>query len=143
LSRLPRYHHTLRVRYSEIDGQGIVFNGHYMTYCDVAATEYFRNLGILVVGEEAFEFALVKATLEFHRPARLDELLDVHVSIPRLGNKSFTGHFEVHPSANKEPGRPYLTAEIVYVSYDPHLGRAVPIPARVRERVERHEAGEV
>ncbi|TCJ16134.1 acyl-CoA thioesterase [Rubrobacter taiwanensis] len=134
-----RFYHTLRVRYSEIDGQGIVFNSHYMTYCDVAITEYFRNLGILVVGDDAFEFALVRATLEFKRPARLDELLDVHVAVPRLGNKSFTARFEIYPHEDKRPGSPYLEAEIIYVSYCVEEGRAIPVPDRVRERIERYE----
>ncbi|MEC7649574.1 MAG: acyl-CoA thioesterase, partial [Pseudomonadota bacterium] len=31
-----------RVRYSEVDGQMIVFNAHYLTYYDTAITEYFR-----------------------------------------------------------------------------------------------------
>ena len=34
-----------RVRYSEIDGQGVVFNAHYLTYFDTTITEYFRALG--------------------------------------------------------------------------------------------------
>lgn len=34
------YHfsHRLKVRYSEIDGQKIVFNAHYLTYLDVAVS---------------------------------------------------------------------------------------------------------
>mgnify|MGYP001822445374 FL=1 len=38
------FSHRFRVRYSEIDGQGIVFNAHYLTYFDTAITEYFRWL---------------------------------------------------------------------------------------------------
>src|SRR5438445_12442479 len=39
------FFHPFRVRYSEIDGQGIVFNVHYLTYFDTTITEYFRALG--------------------------------------------------------------------------------------------------
>ena len=39
-----------RVRYSEIDGQQIVFNAHYLTWFDTALAELFRHLGI-VYGE--------------------------------------------------------------------------------------------
>ncbi len=38
------FSHPIRVRYSEIDGQKIVFNAHYSTYIDVAVTEYFRTV---------------------------------------------------------------------------------------------------
>jgi acyl-CoA thioester hydrolase len=54
--------HTLRVRYAEIDGQKIVYNAHYLTYLDLAFTEYFRAIGIQFVEASAFDTALVKAT---------------------------------------------------------------------------------
>ncbi|HET9531211.1 MAG TPA: hotdog domain-containing protein, partial [Blastocatellia bacterium] len=41
-----RFHHKLRVRFAETDLQGIVFNGNYLTYYDVAWTEYFRAIGL-------------------------------------------------------------------------------------------------
>ena len=40
-----RFFHPFRVRYSEIDGQGVLFNAHYLTYYDTAITEFFRALG--------------------------------------------------------------------------------------------------
>ncbi|MDP9458603.1 MAG: acyl-CoA thioesterase [Actinomycetota bacterium] len=47
--------HTLRVRYSEIDGQKVAYNSHYLTYLDVAITEYFRSLGIAFLDSSLFE----------------------------------------------------------------------------------------
>ena len=51
MSTLPElsqftYFHTLRVRWAEVDPQSIVFNGHYMTYADVAITEYWRAINL-------------------------------------------------------------------------------------------------
>ena len=34
--------HPLRVRYAECDPQGVVFNGHYLAYFDIALTELWR-----------------------------------------------------------------------------------------------------
>jgi acyl-CoA thioester hydrolase len=135
------FSHTLRVRYSEIDGQKVVYNSHYLTYIDVAITEYFRNLGIAFLESSEFDIALVKATLEFKRAARLDDLLDVWVSIPRLGNSSFTARFRISPHQNRSNNDDsYLEAEVIYVSYSQEEGRAVPIPGWVRERVESFES---
>ncbi|MCA3749603.1 MAG: acyl-CoA thioesterase [Rubrobacter sp.] len=131
--------HTLRVRYSEIDGQKVVYNAHYLTYLDVAITEYFRNLGIEFLDSSLFDIALVRATLDFRRPARLDDLLDVWVSIPRLGNSSFTGRFRILPHGESSEKRTVLDAEIVYVSFSAEEGRAVPIPGWVREKIESFE----
>src|SRR3712207_6949070 len=35
--------HRLRVRYSECDPQGVVFNAHFVTYFDIALTELWRE----------------------------------------------------------------------------------------------------
>ncbi len=133
-----RFTHTLRVRYAEIDGQKIVYNAHYLTYLDVAFTEYCRAIGIAFVDASAFDTALVKATLEYRRPARLDDLLDIHVSITRLGNTSFTGRFLISPHDQPTIEAAHMEAEIVYVSVSPE-GRPVPIPAWVRERIAAQE----
>ena len=39
-----RFSMPLRVRWSEADPQGIVFNGHYLNFADVGVTEYYRAL---------------------------------------------------------------------------------------------------
>ena len=39
------FFHRLRVRWAEVDRQDIVFNGHYLTYFDLAMTEYLRAMG--------------------------------------------------------------------------------------------------
>ena len=132
--------HTLRVRYAEIDGQKVVYNAHYLTYVDLAITEYFRNLGLSFADPDpGFDISLVKATLEFKRPAHLDDLVDVRVSIPRLGNSSFTGRFAALPHGEDDLALAYMEAEVIYVSFSAEKGAAVPIPDRVRERIESFE----
>ena len=37
---------SLRVRWSEVDMQKIVFNGHYLNYIDVAIGDYWRAIGL-------------------------------------------------------------------------------------------------
>jgi hypothetical protein len=41
-----RFAHRLRVRWSEVDAQGIVFNPNYFVYADVGFTEYMRAVGL-------------------------------------------------------------------------------------------------
>ncbi|QQK79972.1 acyl-CoA thioesterase [Salicibibacter cibi] len=134
-----RFSHEIRVRYSEIDGQGIVFNAHYMTYLDVAVIEYFRT----VLGEnwletysKSFDIALVKSTLEFQKPARLDEQLSIWCRIKHLGNSSFTTAFQM---TKKNEDAILLEAEQIHVNYDASEGKAVPIPEKVRSLIEQYE----
>ena len=41
---LYRFFHPIQVRYIETDQQGHVFFGHYLTYFDVALTEYLKAI---------------------------------------------------------------------------------------------------
>ena len=41
-----KFSHQLRVRWSEVDAQGVVFNPHYLTFADIAVTEYYRAIGM-------------------------------------------------------------------------------------------------
>src|SRR6476620_6115324 len=74
------FFHPFRVRYSEIDGQGVVFNAHYLTYFDTTITEYFRALGYdqYADSKQAGEdFHVVRALIEYKAPVRFDWELDV------------------------------------------------------------------
>lgn len=134
-----RFYHPIRVRYAEIDGQKIVFNGVYLTYMDVAFTEYLRNLGIILnpkIGHN-FDFAVVKTTLEFKKPAYFDEVLNVYCRVPRIGSKSFSVAFEIY----REDSTLCLVSNIIYVGFDPAAGRSVEVPAFFRSAIERFEGG--
>ena len=72
-----RFVHRLRVRWAEVDKQGIVFNGCYLTYFDVGVTEYYRALGhpypmkdLLAAGLDLYAR---KAQIEFHAAAEYDD----------------------------------------------------------------------
>ena len=87
------------MRWAEVDRQGIVFNGHYLTYFDVGITEYWRAIGypypdgLLAAGSDTF---VVKASIEYHAPAHYDDVLDVLVRVGRLGRTSMQFLLEIH-----------------------------------------------
>lgn len=132
--------HRLRVRWSEVDLQGIVFNAHYLTYFDVGVTEYWRRLGLPYVEAMARlggEPVVRKATLEYAAPARLDDELEVGLRCERIGRTSWT-----MTGALFRGERALVTAEIVYVFVDLGAHAAQPVPAVLRELFERFEAGD-
>ncbi|TKD70864.1 acyl-CoA thioesterase [Pseudalkalibacillus hwajinpoensis] len=129
-----RFSHPLRVRYSEIDGQKIVFNAHYSTYIDIATTEYFRE----VLGDNMLELAethtldpvLKKITIEFIKPAKLDDFLDIYCRIIKLGTSSF--QLEHTITRGEEI---LVEAEVVQVNYDTESGKAIPIPDNIKQKI--------
>ena len=65
-----------RVRYSEVDYQGIVYFAHYATYFDVAIHEFFRSLPYdytAIRRTAGTDFNIVRSVVEYRRPLRFDE----------------------------------------------------------------------
>ena len=128
-----------RVRWSDCDAQGIVFNGAYFNYLEVAQAEYFRNLGFALydpAGRRHFDTATVKATLEYLSPARVDDLLDIYWKVERIGNTSLTTRCEIN---NRLTGDVLLCAEVIYVDFDSDAGVSRRVPDDMRTLIETYE----
>lgn len=127
--------HPLRVRWAEADMQGVVFNGHYLTYFDVGITEYWRAIfygDAAQMRETLDRLYVVKSTVEYHASANFDDALDVCVRIARLGRSSIRVLFELHRG-----GAHLVSGENVYVHT--HAGRSEPLPEALRVHVQRFE----
>ena len=85
------FRHPLRVRWSEVDRQGIVFNPHYFTYADIAWTEYLRAVGcpypegLLALGSDLFA---VHAEADYIGSAEYDDELTLAARVPYIGQSS-------------------------------------------------------
>ncbi|MFZ7104275.1 MAG: acyl-CoA thioesterase [Peptococcaceae bacterium] len=130
------FYYPLRVRYSEIDGQRIVFNSHYLTYVDVAVVEYFRNIfqehWEFYLQENKFELVLVKANLEYKKPARLDDVLNIYCKVTGLGNSSINIAAQITREKEQEI---LFTADNIYVCIDLAKGSSRSIPEEIREKI--------
>lgn len=139
-----RFSCRIRVRWSDCDAQGIVFNGAYFSLLEVAQAAYFRNLGFALYDESGrrhFDTATVKATLEYLSPARVDDVVDVFWRVGRIGNTSLVTRSEMRDSAT---GESLLRAEIIYVNFDSDAVEARRVPDDMRRLIETYEAtGEV
>ena len=94
-----KFNADLRVRWSECDAQGIVYNACYVTYIDIIQGEYFRNLGLNIYSANLrryFDMVTVKATLEYKSPGRLDDLVTVYIKTSKIGVKSLTMNAEMY-----------------------------------------------
>jgi acyl-CoA thioester hydrolase len=131
------FFHSLRVRWAEADMQGIVFNGHYLTYFDVAFTEYWRASGLPTVlqqAEEGREMFARKATIEYQAPARFDDVLDIGVRCAGFGRTSVRFLIEIYKDEEH-----LISGELVYVYADTTVRKGVPFPEQWRETITRLE----
>ncbi|MDF7776998.1 thioesterase family protein [Sphingomonas sp. AOB5] len=125
-----------RVRYSEIDGQKIVFNSRYLEYADVVLSEFWRWADLSEIGPDWLdaEFNVVRATVNYIKSFRLDDMIEGRAHIERIGSSSMTHIVELHHAGT---GELHATVEIVSVHVDLVARKSSPIPQSVRARLEK------
>lgn len=127
------YLHRIRVRYGECDMQKVVFNAHYMAYCDDAVDTWFRSVltpdgaGFESLG---FDFMLKNMAITWDGPLRFGDTADLDCSLTRVGNASF----DVTIVGSVEGG-PRFTSTITYVSVVPGSTKPARVPDLVRDRL--------
>ena len=126
-----------RVAFSDTDAQGVVYYGRYLPYFDLARTEYHRELGELGAGRT--EFVLRASNVEYHAPARFDDLLEVFVRVERIGRTSVTYEYAAYKIRPDAEDVLMVTATQTLVLIDHDDRRTLPVPDRFRAKVSEFE----
>ena len=121
-----------RVGFSDTDAQGIVYYGRYLPYFDQARVEYARHLEMLATGPEEYAFVMRASTIEYHAPARFDDLLEIFVRMERIGRTSVTYDHAAYRLADDVL---MVTAKQTLVLIDVEQRRPVEIPESYRALV--------
>ena len=135
-----RHLEPLRVRWAEIDAQGIVFNGHYLTYLDTAVSGYWRALAIpytATMKSLGGELYVRRAMLDYRGSARYDDRLDIGIRCREFGNSSMKVDGGIFHGEQL-----LVQAEMVYVFADPSTQSPAPLPAPLRGLIQDFEAGQ-
>jgi len=120
------FFHELRVRWSEVDMQAIVFNGNYLNYFDVAFTEYWRATAlpdVIAQSKAGLELFARKAVIEYHAPARFDDVLSIGVRCAALGRSSMRFCLEIYADDQL-----LVSGEMMYVHADSRIRKSEPVP---------------
>jgi acyl-CoA thioester hydrolase len=132
-----KYSALARVWFSDTDAQGIVYYGRYLPYFDHARTEYHRHLGKTGIElEGGTEFVMRAANVEYHAPARFDDLLEVFVRLARIGRTSVTYQGAAY---RMDDDALMVTATLALVLVDLDKRRPCPVPDAFRERIRAFE----
>ena len=123
------FKHTLRVRYSECDPQGVVFNANYVAYFDVILTELWREaLGSYQdMVEGGTDMVVAEVNVRFLGPARFDDEVEFEARLTRLGETSMSTRID-----SSTGGHPVVQGEIRHVFIDPATKAKTPMPENIR-----------
>jgi acyl-CoA thioester hydrolase len=123
----------LRVRYSEVDSQSVVFNANHVIYYQTALTEYVRKLGFDFATEApGTDMHTVRVVAEYKGPVRFDQEIDIHVRAARIGRSSIVYETMICP---KRGDQVLGTGEITWVNVDRTTGKSAPLPEDLVRRL--------
>lgn len=124
---------TRRVEFCDTDMAGIVHFSNFFRYMESAEVDFLRSLGLSVKMDwdgQPLGFPRVSATCDYFQPARFEDLLDVEVSVERIGRKSVSYAF-VFSRQGEVLAKGKVTAVCCRIRPDHHL-EGIEIPERLR-----------
>jgi YbgC/YbaW family acyl-CoA thioester hydrolase len=138
MSQLKKFTIEERVRWGDVDAASIIFYGSYVRFFEIAETELLRSVGMpygKVFDELDIWLPRVHLECDFHRAAKLDDLLEVSVYLGRVGKTSLRLDFEVRRKndAGQIEDDLMATAHFVLVSTDRQDLKPVPVPEELRQ----------
>ena len=83
----------IRVYWEDTDAGGIVFYANYLKFFERARTEWLRNLGVeqqKLRDEVGGMFVVTQAEINYLKPARLDDMIEVTAVLQSAGRASIT-----------------------------------------------------
>lgn len=124
----------VRIYYEDTDTSGIVYHANYLRYCERGRSDFLRMAGVrhlvMMEGEHKLVWTLRRISLEYMRPARVDDLLHVRTRYTEMAGARLVGEQEIHKGTDL-----LCTARIeaAVITMD---GRPRRIPADIRAKLE-------
>jgi acyl-CoA thioester hydrolase len=122
----------LKVRFSDCDMMQHVNNAVYLNYFEEARIHYFRHILGTDWDWKREGILLRKNELEYLKPVFLHDPVEISVFLKHLGEKSFTLTYEVRVNQDLR-----TTGTSVLVCFDSSVMRSIPIPAKMRDGLNR------
>ena len=126
--------------WGEMDAFGHVNNVAYFRWLETARMHYLRAIGITHPEEQnGLGLLLAETTCTFLKPLHFPDTVTVSTGVDHVGNTSFRMRYEVHSEAVGLAA----TAVSVQVMFDYNANSKTPVPASVRERIERVQSSTI
>lgn len=124
-----------KIRYSDCDVQGIVFNGNYPRYWDDALTDWFEDAGFggARLGDNGVDVVTARIEMDFKAAATLGETLETSIGVQKWGNTSMTVEIVTRRLSDSSV---VVSGREVIVYVDPLDFSPVSVPEFIREALD-------
>jgi acyl-CoA thioester hydrolase len=105
---------AVRVYWEDTDGGGVVYYANYLRFLERARTEWLRSLGfsqLLLAKDPGIVFPVVRASIQYRRPARLDDELFVSCDPRPRGTTAIRFLQRIVRPVAEHPAEPQTIAE--------------------------------
>ncbi|GAB0116403.1 tol-pal system-associated acyl-CoA thioesterase [Acidisoma sp. 7E03] len=125
------HRYPVRVYFEDTDAGGIVYHANYLRFAERARTEALRAMGLPhseMMLRHGMIFVVRRVELDYQRPARLDDSLEIETSTLSVGGASARLQQRV-----VRGGETLVIVDVTLVSVRQETGRAERIPAAWRD----------
>lgn len=127
--------HPVRIYYQDTDAGGVVYHASYLNFLERARYEWLRELGFTVdtmIRSHKMIFLIRSLSIEYFKPAVLDNLLDVTVQVVDIGRSRIT----LQQQILREQGT-LASATVHAVCVGAETLKPISIPAPLRQKIEK------
>jgi acyl-CoA thioester hydrolase len=92
---------SVKIYYEDTDAGGVVYYANYLRYMERARTEFLLERGIDVAGyhDKGYLFAVVRVDVNYRKPARLGETIEVTTEVTEMTNVTITLRHQIFRDA--------------------------------------------
>ncbi|MGI4020435.1 MAG: acyl-CoA thioesterase [Janthinobacterium lividum] len=114
------------IRFSDLDGFGHVNNAVYLTYFEIARTNYWKQ--IIEWDWKETNIILGKSEINYLKPLKLYDPIFCYVRTSRIGNSSFDMDYIIVKLTETGEEQICTTGQTVCIHYDYKAYKSIPIP---------------
>ena len=125
---------TVRIYYEDTDSGGVVYYANYLRFLERARTELLRSLGVQqqqLLEETGLAFAVRSISVEYLKPARLDDLLQIETAVQALGRAQVT-----FAQTIRRADEVLLTSTVRVACLDLARGKPAAMPGDLHKKLE-------
>ena len=119
----------IRIYFEDTDAQGVVYNSNYLKFLERGRTEFLREIGYdqKQLLDNDIIFVVKKVSLDFIKPAELDDIIEVRSKIFGVKNVTFSFYQEVLDSN----GFKILTADVKCGCLETNYKKPTKVPTKL------------